>query len=60
MNGSRFFVLKTKWIRIDDRDWGTGVPSFQIYFALSALPMLTEPATLGRLAQAFTFRAFGA
>src|SRR6267143_1654775 len=30
MNGSRFFVLKMRWIRIDDKDWGISYFSFGI------------------------------
>src|ERR1043166_2119005 len=37
INGSRFFVLKTRWIRMDDRDCGMGVSSLsELFRAVSA------------------------
>jgi hypothetical protein len=37
MKGSRFLVLKTRWITIEDKDWGMGVFFRGFYCALSAL-----------------------
>jgi hypothetical protein len=59
MKGSRFFVLKIIWIRMDDRDWGMGVSSLSDYFAPSALT-LSVVLKPGPLAQAIAFRAVGA
>ena len=60
MNGSRFFVLKTRWMSIDDKDWGLGVLlNLQIISRFQRLAFSGD-AVPGPLAQAFTFRAFGA
>src|SRR5258706_423493 len=41
MNGSRFFVLKTRWMSIDDKDWGMGVSlAFRIISRLQRLELL--------------------
>src|SRR3979409_695093 len=36
INGSRFFVLKTKWMRMENRDCGIGDSSFWLFRAFSA------------------------
>src|SRR6266536_5248237 len=60
INGSRFFVLKIIWIRMDDRDWDMEYPRLPDYFAPSALSYCEILFLPGPLAQAFTLRAFGA
>src|SRR5437588_1972552 len=48
MNGSRFFVLKTRWIRMEDSDWGMQGSPFLIDFAPSALSPFETHDFLGR------------
>src|SRR5437660_359796 len=59
MNGSRFFVLKTRWIKMDDKDWAMRAFYFQAISRFQRFCFCSARKP-GALPQAFTCRAFGA
>ena len=47
MKASRFLVLKIRWIRMDDKDWGMLSSRSRYYFAPSALRSIEDISSWG-------------